>query len=350
MPDSPPSKMKIITEQPLNAETPEAAWLEALTPAPLFYVRNHFDIPELPADNWEMKIHGEVEQAIKISLEQIKSLPHSTQRVLLECAGNGRSTLEPPIKGTTWGFGAVAQAEFKGTSLKHVLQMVSPKQSAIEALFIGADHGKVRTGEEVPYARSMSMDEAMHEDVLLAWEMNGEALLPSHGFPLRLIVPGEYGMSSVKWLSEIQLIDKAFQGFFQVDDYVYIEAEGFEDGTPITSMRVRALIASHTDGQSINSGMTLIKGMAWGGEGAISEVQISIDGGTSWHPTRINHDPNPYAWATWSAEIEFTDNGQYELLARASDSAGNQQPLEQYWNKGGYGNNIVQRIKIQVES
>ena len=344
-----PSKMRIITEQPLNAETPEAAWLEELTPAPLFYVRNHFEIPDLSADTWEMKVHGEVDQEIKLSLDQIKSLPHSSQRVLLECAGNGRSTLSPPIKGTVWGFGAVAQAEFKGTSLKNVLNLVSPNKRAIEALFIGADQGKVRTGKEVPYARSISIDEAMDDDILLAWEMNGAPLLPSHGFPLRLLVPGCYGMSSVKWLSEIQLIAEEFKGFFQADDYVYIQAEGIEDGTPLGPMRVRALIASHTEGQSINSGSAIVKGIAWSGEGTITQVQLSIDGGKSWLPTQLKQDTNPYAWATWHFEIDFPNAGQYELMARASDSAGHQQPMEQYWNKGGYGNNIVQRIKIKVE-
>lgn len=171
-------KMKIVTENPLNAETPESAWLEKLTPNSLFYVRNHFAIPELSTDSWNLKVHGHVEAERSFSFEQIKSLPQSKQKVLLECAGNGRSTLEPPIKGTVWGFGAVAQAEFTGTSLHNLLELVSPNDRAIETLFIGADQGKVRTGVEIPYARSMPMEAAKSNDVLLAWEMNGEPLPP----------------------------------------------------------------------------------------------------------------------------------------------------------------------------
>ncbi len=342
-------KLKIITEQPLNAETPASAWLEKETPNSLFYVRNHFDIPELSAESWKLKVIGEVETERSFSLEQIKSLQQSKQRVLLECAGNGRSTLEPPIKGTVWGFGAVAQAEFTGTALSNLLELVSANDRAIEALFIGADQGKVRTGDEIPYARSMPLSAANVKDVLLAWGMNGEALPPEHGFPLRLIVPREYGMSSVKWLAEIQLIANTFQGFFQADDYVYVQAEGFDDGTPVSALRVRSLFASHQDGQEIQAGRVSLQGIAWSSEGNVEQVEVSLDDGNSWQLAHLKSDPDPYTWDTWSITVDLAQAREYTLAVRASDSAGNQQPLQQYWNKGGYGNNIVQRIKVIVK-
>ena len=337
-----------VSDTPLNAESPPSAWLEELTPNSQFYIRNHFDTPDIKVGDWKLKISGLVESEAKFTLEEIKSWPSSTQRVLLECAGNGRKALDPPIQGTAWGFGAVAQAEFTGTPLKELIERVEPEREAVEALFVGADFGKVRTGEDIPYARSMPIAATLDEDVILCWEMNGEELSKEHGYPLRLVVPGRYGMSSVKWLNEVRFIDEVFQGFFQVEDYVYVQAEGKEDGTPVGPMRVRSLIASHEEGQRIEGGKQTVRGIAWSGEGRLEEVLVSIDGGRQWEAAQLEPDPNAYAWTPWRAEVTFNHPGKFELMSRAKDSAGNQQPMEQYWNKGGYGNNIVQQVRVEV--
>jgi DMSO/TMAO reductase YedYZ molybdopterin-dependent catalytic subunit len=342
--------LAVVTESPLNAETKPASWLKKLTPNSEFYIRNHFPIPEINSENWSLKVSGQIDSELKFSLDEIKSWPKVTKRVLLECAGNGRKSLDPPIKGTNWGFGAIAQAEFSGTPLKQLIDRVQPHPSSVEALFVGADFGKVRTGDEIPYARSMPIEATLDEDIILCWEMNGSPLPEAHGFPLRLLVPGRYGMSSVKWLDEIQFIDTNFDGFFQVDDYVYIQAEGIKDGTPVGPMRVRSLIASHESGQTIQPGSHTIQGIAWSGEGQLTQVELSQDGGATWMQAVLNPDPNDYAWTPWSIEVEIADLGAIEIMSRAQDSAGNQQPLQQYWNKGGYGNNIVQRVSVEVAS
>ena len=340
--------LSIVTKDPLNAETQAAAWLEEVTPRGDFYIRNHFGIPQISPSDWRLKVSAKGRELNEFTLEEIKSLPKVTHRVVLECAGNGRKSLDPQIKGTAWGFGAVAQAEFSGAPLWDLVKLMDTGNDCSEVVFVGADNGAVRTGEEVAYARSMSIEAAMDETVLLCWEMNGEALPVEHGFPLRLLVPGHYGMSSVKWLSEIHFLNEAFEGFFQTDDYVYVLAKGKEDGSLLGAMRVRSLYASHTDGQNIPTGKHTFRGIAWSGEGAIQEVVVSIDGGQSWKAARLDIESSPYAWVRWSLTEEIAQPGNYEVLCRASDTAGNQQPMQQYWNKGGYGNNIVQRVKLNA--
>lgn len=341
-------QMNVVSKEPLNAETPRQALQEELTPNALFYVRNHFEIPHIDAATWTLQVGGAVERPRSFSLEEIKALPHHQHRVVLECAGNGRVSLNPQVKGTTWGEGAVAQADFGGTSLKNLLDLVGVGDPVVEVLFTGADSGKVRTGETAAYARSLTLDLSQHPDVLLAWEMNGEALPAEHGYPLRLIVPKHYGMSSVKWLRGIDLLTEAFKGFFQADDYVYIDSQEHQDGSPVEEMRVRSLFTSHDQGVILRPGLHQLSGIAWSGQGAIKGVQLSSDGGESWLDAELDETDGPYAWARWQVELNLEDKGEHILLLRASDASGNQQPLQQYWNRGGYGNNLVQKLRLLI--
>ena len=342
-------QLKTISKRPFNAETPIQALDKPLTPNDQFYVRNHFDVPTIDAASWRLQINGAVNTSQQYSLQELQKLPTHTMPVLLECAGNGRASLNPPINGTTWNLGAVAQAEFTGTPLAKVLELANPQSEAVELRFTGSDQGKVRTGETSAYARSLPIEMTSDPDVLLAWEMNGEPLPANHGYPLRLVVPDWYGMASVKWLQEISLITIPFEGFFQSDDYVYSEAQGIPEGAPVKNMRVRSLITSHRNGNILKAGNQEINGIAWSGASAIAEVSISLDGGENWKKTDLLPSTGKYAWTPWQIALVFNKPGTYEIITRASDSNGNIQPLDQIWNRGGYGNNMVQTVEIEVE-
>lgn len=342
------SQLNIVSEHPFNAETPQHALSTDITPKENFYVRNHFSVPEIQRDNWTLAVKKDHHDPVQFSLEDLKALPGRKLTVVMECAGNARSTLVPSIKGTPWNFGAVAQAEFYGTALKNLLEYVNPLDNALEVLFTGADHGKVRTGEFTAYERSLPLEMALHPDVLLVWEMNGEDLLPDHGYPMRLMVPNWYGMASVKWLKEIRLIDKSYQGFFQAGDYVFVEANGIPDGTPVQQILVRSLILNPTREAVIRGRTIPVNGIAWSGQGSIVEVSISRDGGESWHAAQLEKPGSPYSWTRWSQDLTIKQRGQVTLLSRATDSAGNVQPMEPVWNRGGYGNNPVHQVVLSI--
>jgi len=341
-------QMNVVSDRPLNAETPRKALQQKLTPNNLFYVRNHFDIPEADSETWSLEFSGALKQAGTFSIADLKALPQRSQIVVLECAGNGRINLDPLVMGTTWGEGAIAQAEFTGISLSRLLDLVGIAENVIEVLFTGADSGKVRTGETTSYARSLPLDLARHPDILVAWQMNGQPLPSEHGYPLRLLVPKHYGMSSVKWLNRIDLLTEKFDGFFQADEYVYMESEDQKDGSPVEEMRVRSLFASHEDGETLSPGQHQFSGIAWSGLGEITEVALSRDAGATWQRAELQAADGPYAWASWKADLNLEERGEHILLLRASDGSGMQQPLEQYWNRGGYGNNIAQKLRLVV--
>lgn len=341
-------KMIIISEQPFNAETPLSALRKPLTPNDLFYVRNHFDVPDVDEAAWKLSVGGAVGSSRQFTLEEIQAFPSRKILALLECAGNGRTSLEPPVNGTLWDLGAVAQAEFSGTSLHNVLDLVNPAADSIEALFTGADCGEVRTAESAHYARSLPLELALHPDVMLVWDINGEKLPLNHGYPLRLLVPGWYGMASVKWLKEITLLTTRFEGFFQQDEYVYFEGKEFPEGAPVQEVRVRSLILSHSDGDSHPAGTHEVSGVAWSGNGKITEVSLSADGGSNWQTAALDDNNEQYAWTRWRASVELNQPGAYSLIARAADAAGNVQPIAPLWNRGGYGNNVVQQITWRV--
>jgi len=341
-------QMVTISQQPLNAETPQSVLREQITPNNSFYVRNHFEVPRIDDSTWKLKVEGAVNNPIDFTLESIQALPQRDMVVLLECAGNGRTTLDPPVNGILWDLGAVAQAKFTGTPLHNLLDLVEIPTNTVEVLFTGADSGEVRTGESTPYARSLPIDLVLHPDVMLVWAMNDEPLPSNHGYPLRLLVPGWYAMASVKWLQQISFLNTHFEGFFQHSEYVYLEIEDLQDGAPVKEVRVRSMILSHFDEDSVAIGIQQISGIAWSGEGDIIEVSISINGGAEWHPAELVRSTNQYGWTQWHTRLEFSQPGTYSLIARATDSGGNMQPLSQFWNRGGYGNNVVQQIKLHV--
>lgn len=328
-----------------------AALGAALTPDGLFYVRNHFPVPDTSAMDWQLLVDlwpGE-RPARAWSLAELHALPPHAVTVTLECAGNGRTTLEPPPEGTPWAFGAVSTAVFAGTSLRNLLGGDALRGKTVELLFLGADTGKVPTGETIRYGRSLSPEVALHPDTILAWEMNGQPLAPEHGQPLRLVVPRWYGVASVKWLNEIRAQDVPYEGYYQTTQYLYNGQEGVADGTPVTTMRVRSVIATPQEGQTLGREPQEICGSAWCGDAAVATVEVSADGGATWQTAELEPPHSDYAAAVWRLAWTPPHAGEFVLVARAGDADGRTQPLEQVWSEQGYGNNIAHRVTVRVD-
>lgn len=347
------------TEGPLTFEELQLATrnrgipLEALrydvTPTGLHYLLVHFDIPAIDPAAWRLRIGGRVRNPLELSLENIRALPRRTITVTLECAGNGRARLNPRPLSQPWLVEAVSTAEWTGTPLGAALEGAGLEKDVVGIVFTGADRG-VQGDEEHYYARSLTVAEAMRPDVLLAYEMNGRPLEPQHGFPLRLIVPGWYGMTSVKWLTSIEAVARPFGGFQQAEAYRY-QRDADDPGEPVTRMRVRALMIPpgipdfYTRRRLLGRGLVTLSGRAWSGEAAVTRVEVDVDG--EWAEARLDAPLGEFAWRGWSFEWHATP-GEHELACRATDAAGNVQPTEQPWNYQGMGNNLVQRIAVAV--
>jgi DMSO/TMAO reductase YedYZ molybdopterin-dependent catalytic subunit len=337
-----------IEEDPYNAETPMHELSRLITPTELFYVRSHFDVPDLNPSAHRLQVEGAVRVPLQLGLEEIRALPPRSVTATLECAGNGRVGLDPSVPGVPWAYGATGTAQFTGASLLHLLELAGIQDAAVEALFIGADRGEVEPGRTVAFERSLPMPLARHPDTLLVWEMNGAPLTPRHGSPLRLVVPRWYAVASVKWLSRIRILTQPFQGHYQTEKYLYEQEAGTPDPTPVSTMRVRAVIARPVEGETLPREKTEIKGMAWAGDAPIRKVDVSVDGGRSWSAADLGSTPSEYAWTPWSLIWFPARPGDYLLMTRATDAAGRAQPLTQSWNAQGYGNNLVHQVRVKV--
>lgn len=336
-----------VTHDPPNAETPLRALAEPLTPQGSFYVRSNFPLPDLSLAAWRLEVDGEVAEPAALTWDDLQALPRHSVAVTLECAGNGRTRMSPQPEGTPWDLGAVSTGRFSGVALHHVLERVGPGPGAVEVLFEGADGGTSGAGVVERFARSLPIDVALAPDTLLAWSLDGRPLPREHGYPLRLVVPGWYGMASVKWLTRIRVLTRPFEGRFQRERYVYLQEAGTPDGTPVTRMRARSVIAHPADGARLSAGPCEVAGTAWSGYGPIRRVEVSVDGGHEWRDAVLLPPESPHACTAW--RYAWTPRaGAYELLARATDGAGNRQPLEPVWNAQGYGNNVVQRVRVRV--
>jgi DMSO/TMAO reductase YedYZ molybdopterin-dependent catalytic subunit len=265
----------------------------------------------------------------------------------MECAGNSRLHLRPLPAGEPWSNGAVSTSRWMGYPLRLLLESAELDAHAVEILVEGADSGVSSHGTATGFGRSLPIAEAMRDDVLLAFELNGEPLDPAHGAPLRLIVPGWYGMASVKWVTRISALTRPFEGYFQTQRYVY-EERG-KPTIPVTRMRVKSLITSPADGGSFERGVIEIAGWAWSGNGRIVRVEVAVDGGGGWCDAELHDSSSDHAWVPWSLQWVADQPGRHVLRSRATDSAGNSQPDVISWNRLGYGNNAVRASVITVE-
>jgi DMSO/TMAO reductase YedYZ molybdopterin-dependent catalytic subunit len=336
-----------VQERPFNAETPLAVLEQPLTPIGLFYVRNHFDVPALDPGRMRLSVDGHVERPLELGLDELRTLPAKTMVVTLECAGNGRTWMTPRPPGTPWGWGAVSTGSFTGVPLRDVRDRARPRTGAVEVAFRGADRGEVAPGRTASFERSLPLDAALAPDTLLVHEMNGAPLTPDHGFPLRLVVPAWYGVASVKWLTRVTVLRQPLEAFYQTEHYVYDGEPGTPGRAPVTRMRVRSLIARPAEGAELRAGAVEIAGAAWSGDGAIREVAVTTDGGRAWRAAALEPAASPYAAVLWSLRWDAPP-GEHVIASRASDAAGGIQPLEPVRNALGYGNNVVQRVRVRV--
>jgi DMSO/TMAO reductase YedYZ molybdopterin-dependent catalytic subunit len=342
----------VHSAHPLNAETSIPALIGGVVmPNAHFYVRDHFQIPLLDESAWRLDVGGLVERPLSLSLRDLRNMPSKTLVVTLECAGNGRSGFEPPIEGEKWDLGAVSTAEWTGVPLVEVLDRAGVEARAREVLFRGADSGAVPGGAEpIRYERSLTVDDARDSEVLLAYAMNGEPLPVQHGFPARLVVPGWYAMASVKWLTEIEIIDEHFRGHFHTAFYVYEwPRDAGVVSEPVTLEQVRSLITEPAADAEVEPGELTIRGVAWSGAAPIDRVEVSIGRGP-WQPANLVGERNRHSWQWWELLTRIEQPGETTLRARATDLAGRIQPEQCDWNRLGYGNNAIQVTPVRVRA
>lgn len=329
--------------------------LEALrydvTPVGLHYLLTHYDIPAIDPAEWRLHVDGAVESPASYDLASLQERPRVTQPVTLECAGNGRARMRPRAQSQPWLDHAVGTGEWTGTPLASLLCETGLRDDAVEVVFTGADHGEER-GIEQDYQRSLSIEDAARAEVLLAYELNGAPLPPQHGFPLRLLVPGWYGMTSVKWLTRITAVTQPFDGWQHTAYRTSVDAD--DPGAPVTRIKPRSLMVppGHPDYftrvRHAAVGRHRVTGRAWSGCGPVTLVEFSADGGGTWADAELREPVGPYAWRGWSVDWHAEEPGEYVLCSRATDAAGNVQPLEQPWNRQGMTNNMVQRVPVVV--
>lgn len=336
------SDLEVIRHAPFNAETPAPALRAAETPAANVYVRSNFTVPELGATH-AISIDGHVDAPFSITAAELRTMPQHTLHATMECAGNSRLSMVPLPPGEPWHHGALSTMRWSGVPLASVLERCGVKRGAVEVLFGGADAG-VRSDAEgvVTFERSLPLTDALHPDTLLALAMNGEPLTQAHGAPVRLVVPGWFGMANVKWLSRIEVRTEPYTGYFQRKRYVYEEVA---DVTPVTRMRVKSMIASPADGATCGT-HTTVEGWAWSGEGAITRVDVAVDGGDAWMQAELGEPASTYAWTPFRCALVLPEKARCVLRSRATDAAGNTQPDAIAWNRLGYGNNAVRGIVV----
>jgi DMSO/TMAO reductase YedYZ molybdopterin-dependent catalytic subunit len=347
------------TDPPLSYEELELAFrnrgmpLEGMrydiTPTGMHYLLIHWDIPDLDLSAWRLSVRGAVDRPIELTLDDLRRRPAVTMPVTMECAGNGRARFSPRPEGQPWLHEAIGTAEWTGTPLGNVLEEAGLAADVVDVVFTGADIG-IQGDVRQEYQRSLALEDAMREEVLLAYEMNGRPLEPQHGAPLRLLVPGWYGMTSVKWLTRIEALTQPFDGFQQ--QAAYRMQQGDELGAYVTRMAARALMIPPgiTDypfrRRYLAPGPVTVRGRAWSGYGPIVRVEVGVDG--AWSDAKLDEAVGRYAWRGWTFDWDATD-GSHELSCRATDEAGNSQPLDQEWNAQGLGNNLVQRVVVHVQ-
>ena len=322
-----------------------------ITPTGMHYLLTHFDIPKVDVGTWRLHLDGLVSRGLTLTLDDIRRRPAVTLAVTMECAGNGRALLSPRPVSQPWLVEAIGTSEWTGTPLRGLLEEAGLKDGVVEVLFTGLDQG-VQGDELQYYQRSLTVGEAMRDEVLLAYEMNGRPLEPQHGYPLRLLVPGWYGMTSVKWLDRIEAIGEPFQGYQMTA--AYRRAPTADDpGEPVSLIQVRALMVPPgipdflTRVRLVEAGDVLLTGRAWAGRREVARVEVSADGGRTWESARLGEPVSRYAWRSWSFPWKATP-GRHSLCVRGWDSEGNVQPTEPAWNFQGMANNAVHRVDMIV--
>jgi DMSO/TMAO reductase YedYZ molybdopterin-dependent catalytic subunit len=328
-----------------NHGLPLEALRHEITPPGLHYLLIHYDIPEVDPAAFRLELTGAVDHPLSLSLGDLRARERTSEPITFECAGNGRALLEPRPISQPWLTEAVGTAEWGGALLGPLLEEAGLKESAVELLFSALDRG-VEGGVAQAYERAIPVEAA--REALLAYDMNGAPLPPQHGFPLRLVVPGWYGMQNVKWLTRITALEEPFTGFQNDVAYRIYGADG-EPGEPVTRMLPRSLTAPPgvpdfmTRVRHVEPGPVRLRGRAWSGQAPIERVEVST--GDGFNAAVLEAEQGPHAWRGWRFDWDATP-GEHVIGSRATDAAGNTQPLEPPWNLKGYANNAMERIHV----
>jgi sulfane dehydrogenase subunit SoxC len=335
-----------------NHGMPLEALRYPITPVGLHYLLVHYDIPAVDAETWRLELGGAVEAPQSLSLADLRALPAVTRAVTLECAGNGRALLAPRPVSQPWLTEAIGTGEWTGVPLRVLLEAAGLADDVGELLFTGLDRG-VEGGVEQDYERSLPVAEALSDDALLAYELNGAPLPAQHGFPLRLVIAGWYGMAHVKWLRAITALTEPFAGYQQAVGYRLYDADGVA-GAPVTRMVPRSLTIPPgipdfmTRERRLAAGPCVLAGRAWSGWGPVVRVEVSVDGGATWVDAQLDDPVGERAWRGWSCAWDASVPGAYTISSRATDAAGNTQPVAPPWNLKGYANNEIERLPVTV--
>ncbi len=346
-----PSRMIVLSPRPEDLEMPLDEFTEWITPIDRFFVRCHTYTPKVNLSEWSLKIDGVVEHPMTLAMEDLKKLPRVELVGVLECAGNGRKFYQPRLPGAQWAFGSVGNGRWAGVRLRDVLEKAGIKSSATEILFDGAD---VPLGKMPDFQRTITTAKALHPDTLLAYEMNGQALPVEQGFPLRVIAPGWAGDSWVKWLQHIEVLDHEFEGFWMKSAYRHPthpvapgSAVDVSEMVPVTDLNVKSVIA--TPAAWAKPGPVRVQGAAWSNTSPVSKVEVSTNGGQSWKPAKLIGPRTNYGWRIWQYAWKPAE-GTYILLSRATNMAGQTQPLNQAWNPNGYLWNVAQPETVTISA
>jgi len=347
--------VKVLTERPLTASAMAEHMDDAVTPTSRLFIRNNLLTPDLDASVHRLRVTGLVDRPLDLSLDELKNrFPSVTIQGMMECAGAGRTAFQPTPRGTPWpATGGMSCSRWTGVRLKDVLAAAGVKSNAVHVAFFGADFGSVATAP--PVVRSIPLSKAGEPNTLIAWAVNDAPLPKVHGFPLRALVPGWVGSASIKWLVGIEVLDAPFKGSYMDASYrmpAYPVAPGERMPKETVSTEawvVKSIITTPASGAGFNVGQPVgVAGHAWAGENAIDRVEISLDEGVTWQRAKLARPKDKYAWWRFTFEFKPRQPGYVTVLARATDSNGNTQPIQSVWNPLGYFWNGIHRIGINV--
>ena len=340
--------MRIMTENPLNAETQAARLRSRITPNSVFFDRNQGKIPEAPVslDDWALTLDGEVNKPLRLNMDQIQRLPKAIVSNTLECSGNSRSLLEKKASGNPWTIGGVGNAVWGGVWLRDLLNDAGLANRAAHVAFEGMDTPLGKAG--IKFVRSIPLEKAM-SSTLLAYEMNGDPLPLKHGYPLRALALGWTGANCVKWLNRVTVLDKPFDGFFMDQVYrAFQKGQKPDTGEIVTAIKLKSIITQPVPGEQLKGGEIVVLGAAYAGEGHVAKVEVSVDDGATWQSAEFIGPDEPYAWRQWQYVWTANQAGEYTIKSRASDDQGRQQPESASWNFLGYGNNGIDEHAVTV--
>lgn len=351
------TELLLLTSSPPQLETPLKYFRELITPNEALFVRWHLsNIPtSVDLDTWRLVVHGNVDKPISLSFADLKKYEKISYTAVIQCAGNGRSFFEPPLFGGQWLNGAMGNVTWGGVRLKDVLKSAGIKSGATEVVFKGLD--KAALPATPGFLKSLQMGKALEDDIMIAYEMNGQELPMLNGFPVRLVVPGWYATYWVKSLSDIEVTDKPSESFWMKTAYRIPDdpCGCVEPGTapkktvPINRMTTRSLLINPEDGTRLKSGQpTELMGVAFSGGYSIKEVLVSVDGGMNWRPARLGKDIGRYSWIQWYYPWQPAKPGTYQVMVRATNSIGESQPLDGLWNPSGYLLNKIEKHSLIV--